>query len=73
MEKKSDGKKQPLCSSCGQLVTRVSVNIGDKTLNGVRCKSCSKMYCLVCYNPAKQLLTCENCGHKKFSFLVDGE
>ena len=62
-----------MCPSCGKPVTHVSVDIQGKNVNGVKCKSCNQMYCLVCYNPAQRLLTCEKCGHDKFSFLVDGK
>lgn len=69
---KSD-EKQPRCAACGKLVNHVSVKAGDKTLNGVRCKNCGKMYCLACKNPTKQLLKCDSCGSNQFSFIVDGE
>jgi len=70
------------CASCGKPATHISFDLagmglkGDltgKTLNGQRCKGCGQVYCLACKNPARDLLKCENCGQRQFSFLVDGK
>ena len=68
----SELKKATLCPSCGKSVTHISIELNGKNINGVKCKRCNQMYCLSCYNPTKRLLTCEKCGNKEFSFLVDG-
>lgn len=60
------------CPACGRAVTHAAVPFGGKELSGVRCKGCGRSFCLICYNPTQRLLTCEQCGHGEFSFLVEG-